>query len=135
MHFIEHGFNLEIEVLKISSIATRKPGSFRNSEGETVSFGYSIKFRTSNIFETEDDDMIRETENIFEVEIVCEDESQSRIVAGLLRDMRNNGVVFRLPVLIPNRGEKGFVSVKSVYDGKAFLERYQKPARAKEKVA
>lgn len=122
MNYIEHGYDILLEVSKISSISSRSAGSFTSNDNQTRNYGFAVKFRSENITEViGDDGFTKEINTIIEVQIPCSNEAETRLVDEKLRTIRRNGDVFQLPIDIP-RADRGLITVKSSLTGQEFLK-------------
>ncbi|MBE0515156.1 hypothetical protein [Sulfurimonas sp.] len=119
MALIQEGFVVSYEVLKVGSI---KPG--RSGEFEGNSYPASLKFRSVNISESEDDVVgLREIEQIIEFSIPCESEMVATNVAEVVRKARNNGEIFSIRGGIPQKQTGADIfKVKSIVSGTDFLK-------------
>jgi len=122
MNYIEHGYDILLEISKISSISSRSAGSFTSTDNQTRNYGFAVKFRSENITEViGDDGFTKEINTIIEVQIPCSNEAETRLVDEKLRTIRRNGEVFQLPIDIP-RADRGLITVKSSLTGQDFLK-------------
>lgn len=135
MNYLENGFNFNVEINKITAISPRKAGEFKTANGDIMSYGFAVKFRSMNLIESKDDDgFFRETEFYIEIEIPCENDSQVRLISDLLREIRSSGVTLNLPISSVSKGEKGYHSAKSLLCCKDFIEKFSSKKQLKKDI-
>jgi len=125
---IKQGFSLSYEVLNVGTI---KPGA--SGEYEGTKYLSSVKFRSSNISETEDKEVgLREIEQIIEFSIPCETETVAANVAEAVRKARTNGIVIKIDGSMPSKSQGADIyKVKSIKTGTEFLKTFDTSSKAK----
>jgi len=118
MQVIKLGFTIKHEVLEISSI---KPGGSGKMENG-VEYSASVKFRSVNITEDDFEGTFKETEQIIEYNIPCENNSQAVQVTDVLRKLRasNTPVYVNSPIPKLYQGSQVF-NAKSIDKAEAFM--------------
>lgn len=117
--FIEEGFSLSYEVLKVGSIKPSGSGEFDGTK-----YSASVKFRAVNITQQDDKEVgLREIEQILEFSVPCETELIATNVSEFLRKSRNNGVIVHIKAGMPNKiPGVDMYKVKSLISGEEFLK-------------
>ena len=124
------GYNLEIklEVFDIHSIKPRTQGSFKSDDGEEISYGYAVKFKTIKVEEVPDEDFgTKELEKILEVEVPCDTMSETVMLNNHLMAMKKSGKTFKIDITSPNKvkGSSKDWTAKSILHHKDFINEYK----------
>jgi len=118
MQVIKLGFTIKHEVLDISSIKPGGNGKMDNG----YEYPASVKFRSVNITEEDFEDTFKETEQIIEYSIACENNSQAAQLTDVLRKLRatNTPVYVNSPIPKLYQGSQVY-NAKSIDKADVFM--------------
>ena len=119
MQVLSEGFTTQFEILKLSTIAHRKPGKM-----EGIEWGYGVSFRSSLVYQDTDEDLgLTTKEEVIEVKIDCDNADEVIQIKEFLQKRLTDGQPFYVKAGIPRRNSsKEPYAVKSIDNGAEFLK-------------